>query len=111
MPPQRARQVGLDRVGKVTHRCPVRGNELLGAYLGPTQSRAIPVAMSEAVSQYAQQAGNRLRDRYGDLSDQARERIDHAQDVVRHNPSQSVAAAFGIGLVAGLVVGLALRSR
>jgi len=67
--------------------------------------------MSEAVSQYAQQAGNRLRDRYGDLSDQARERIDHAQDVVRHNPSQSVAAAFGIGLVAGLVVGLALRSR
>jgi len=66
---------------------------------------------TEAVSQYAQQAGDRLRDRYGDLSDQARDRFDHAQDIVRHNPSQSVAAAFGIGLVAGLIVGLALRSR
>jgi len=66
---------------------------------------------TEAVSHYAQQAGDRLRDRYGDLSDQARERFDHAQDMVRHNPGQSVAAAFGIGLVAGLIVGLALRSR
>ena len=66
---------------------------------------------TEAVSQYAQHAGDRLRDRYSDLSDQARERFDYAQDVVRHNPSQSVAAAFGIGLAAGLIVGLALRSR
>jgi len=66
---------------------------------------------SEAVSKIAQQAGDRLRDRYGDLADQARDRYDMAQDVVRHNPSQSVAAAFGVGLVAGLIVGLALRSR
>jgi len=66
---------------------------------------------TEAVSQYAQQAGDRLRDRYGDIADHARERFDYAQDVVRHNPSQSVAAAFGIGIVAGLIVGLAIRSR
>jgi len=66
---------------------------------------------SEAVSNFAQQTGDRLRDRYGDLADQARDRYDMAQDVVRHNPSQSVAAAFGVGLVAGLIVGLALRSR
>ncbi len=33
------------------------------------------------------------------------------QDHVRHNPTQSVATAFGVGLVAGLIVGLALRSR
>jgi len=66
---------------------------------------------TETVSNYAQQAGDRLRDRYGDIAGQARDHLDTAQDVVRHNPSQSVAAAFGIGLVAGLVVGLALRSR
>jgi len=66
---------------------------------------------TEAVSNFAQQTGDRLRDRYGDLSEQARDRLDMAQDVVRHNPSQSVAAAFGVGLVAGLIVGLALRSR
>jgi len=67
--------------------------------------------VTETVSNYAQQAGDRLRDRYGDIAGQARDHLDTAQDVVRHNPSQSVAAAFGIGLVAGLVVGLALRSR
>jgi ElaB/YqjD/DUF883 family membrane-anchored ribosome-binding protein len=34
-----------------------------------------------------------------------------AEDMVRHNPAESVAAAFGVGLVVGLVVGVALRSR
>jgi len=67
--------------------------------------------VTEAVSNYAQQAGDRLRDRYGDIAGRASDHLDSAQDLVRHNPSQSVAAAFGIGLVAGLVVGLALRSR
>jgi uncharacterized protein YjbJ (UPF0337 family) len=77
-----------------------------------TSGGASAVAQAtEAVSNFAQQAGERLRDRYGDLADQARDRFDYAQDMVRHNPSQSVAAAFGVGLVAGLIVGLALRSR
>jgi len=66
---------------------------------------------TEAVSNYAQQAGDRLRDSYGDIAEQARDRYDDMQDHVRHNPGQSVAAAFGIGVVAGLIVGLALRSR
>src|SRR5205085_6383595 len=38
---------------------------------------------AEAVGSYAQQAGERLRDRYGDVADQARERYDQAQDLVR----------------------------
>jgi len=66
---------------------------------------------AEAVSNYTQQAGDRLRDRYGDYAQQARERYDDVQHVVRQNPGQSVATAFGIGIVAGLIVGLALRSR
>lgn len=66
---------------------------------------------TEAVGRYAQQAGERFRDQYGNLADQARDRYDMAQDAVRHNPGQSVAVAFGVGLAAGLVVGLALRSR
>src|SRR5262249_21231876 len=75
--------------------------------LTPRGSSAAAQA-AETVGQYAHQAGDRLRERYGDLADQARERYDMAEDMVRHNPGQSVAAAFGIGLVAGLIVGLAL---
>jgi len=77
---------------------------------------------AEAVGNYAQRTGERMRDQYGyvadqareqfgQLSDQARERYDQAQDMVRQNPAQSVAAAFGVGIVFGLFVGLALRSR
>jgi uncharacterized protein YjbJ (UPF0337 family) len=64
-----------------------------------------------AVGNFAHQAGDRFRDQYGNLTDQAREKYEYGQDLVRHNPAQSVAAAFGVGLVAGLIVGLALRSR
>ena len=87
--------------------------ETIEKYLTELTSRgssAISQA-AETVGHYAQQAGGRLREHYGDVADVARERYDHAQDLVRHNPAQSVAVAFGVGLVAGLVVGLALRSR
>ncbi|WP_435019582.1 CsbD family protein [Tundrisphaera sp. TA3] len=66
---------------------------------------------AEKVSNLAQQAGDRFRDRYGNVSEQARERLESAQDIVRHNPSQALATAFGVGIVAGLIVGLSLRSR
>lgn len=66
---------------------------------------------AEAVGNYAQQAGERVREQYGHFAEQARGGFDRAQETVRHNPGQSLVAAFGVGLVAGLVVGLALRSR
>ncbi len=76
-----------------------------------TRGSSAVAQAAQAVGNYAQYAGDRLRDRYEDFSDRARQRYDDVQDVVRHNPSQSVAAAFGVGLVVGRVVGLALRSR
>jgi len=99
-------------VGRIQQRTG-EGRESIERYLTELTSRgssAIAHA-ADAVGQYAQHAGDRLRDQYGQISDQARERLDQAQDIVRHNPAQSVLAAFGIGLVAGLVVGLAIRSR
>lgn len=89
------------------------GREAIEKFLGELTSRGSSMVSqaAESVGQYAQQAGGRLREHYGDFTDAARERYGNAQDMVRHNPTQSVAAAFGIGLVAGLVVGLALRSR
>jgi uncharacterized protein YjbJ (UPF0337 family) len=66
---------------------------------------------AQTVSNLAQQAGERFRDRYGNVSEQAREHLESAQDIVRHNPSQALATAFGVGIVAGLIVGLSFRSR
>ena len=99
-------------VGKIQQKTG-EGREAIEKFLGELTSHggsAISQAAG-AVSHFAASAGDRFRDQYGNLSDQARERLGSAQDMVRHNPGQSVAAAFGVGLVAGLIVGLALRSR
>jgi len=89
------------------------GREAIEHYLSNLTARGSSAIAqtAETVGQYAHQAGDRLREHYGQFADQARERYDRAEDMVRHNPTQSVAAAFGIGLVAGLIVGLAIRSR
>jgi uncharacterized protein YjbJ (UPF0337 family) len=75
-------------------------------------------AVAESARDYAQQAGaylgtagNRIRERYDDLSDAAHERYAMAEDMVRHNPGRSLMVAFGVGLAVGLVVGLSARSR
>jgi len=99
-------------VGKIQQRTG-EGREAIEKFLGDLTSHGAS-AISQAagaVSNFAATAGDRFRDQYGNVTDQARERFDSAQDLVRHNPTQSVAAAFGVGLVAGLIVGLALRSR
>src|SRR5262249_19359058 len=89
------------------------GREVIERFLSDlTSHSASAVAQAaEAVGHYAQQAGDRLRDQYGQWAGEARERFEMAEDMVRHNPGQSVAVAFGVGLVAGVIVGLALRSR
>jgi len=99
-------------VGKIQQRTG-EGREAIETFLTGLTGKggSVIASAAEKVSDIAQNAGARFRDQYGNLSDQARERLDTAQDLVRHNPGQSVAAAFGVGLVAGLVVGLALRSK
>lgn len=99
-------------VGRIQQRTG-EGREAIEKFLTDLTSRggSAVAQAAEAVSGYAQHAGERLRDNYGQVSDQAREGYERAQDLVRHNPGQSVVAAFGIGIVAGLIVGLALRSR
>jgi uncharacterized protein YjbJ (UPF0337 family) len=99
-------------VGRIQQRTG-EGREAIEKYLTELTSRgASSISQAtEAVSGLAQQAGERLREGYGQVADRTYEGYDRAQDLVRHNPGQSVAAAFGVGIVAGLIVGLALRSR
>ena len=92
-------------VGKIQQRTG-EGREAVEKFLSELTSGGSSAIANAAgaVSNFAQQAGDRFRDRYGNLSDSA-------QDLVRHNPSQSLVTAFGVGIVAGLIVGLSFRSR
>ena len=62
---------------------------------------------SKTVAHAADAAGQYVHE----VSDQIRERYEHAERMVRHHPTETVIAVFGIGLVAGLIAGLAIRSR
>jgi len=70
---------------------------------------------AEKVGQYAQdamqQARDQFRDRRQELTDQFGDGYERMERAVQQNPTQSVAAALGVGLVLGIMVGLALRSR
>ena len=53
-----------------------------------------------AAGRYAHQVGDQIRERY-----------DNAEGLVRHHPAETVVAVFGVGLVAGLIIGLSIRPR
>src|SRR5215212_2025497 len=66
---------------------------------------------TEMAREYAEQAGETLRG----AADQVRQRTQgYAQDaqaMVRNRPAESVAVAFGAGLIVGLMVGIVSGSR
>jgi uncharacterized protein YjbJ (UPF0337 family) len=66
---------------------------------------------AETVGQYAHYAGDSVRDSYNRISDQLGRPYEMTRELVRDNPAGSVATAFGVGVLLGLVLGLALRSR
>jgi uncharacterized protein YjbJ (UPF0337 family) len=78
------------------------GREAIETFFAETTARG-----SSAVA-YAADVAGRYAHR---VSDQIRQRYDNAESAFRHHPSETVIAAFSIGLVAGLIGGLAMRSR
>jgi len=73
-------------------------------------SSAIESAAEEA-RQYASQAGEVLHEQYAQAADAVAAGLEGAQNSVRRRPVESVAVAFGAGLIAGTVAGLLLRGR
>jgi uncharacterized protein YjbJ (UPF0337 family) len=66
---------------------------------------------SEAAREYANQAADAMYGASDQVREYAREGFETAQSMVRRHPSESVAIAFGTGLLIGVVCGLACRSR
>ena len=64
-----------------------------------------------SVKDFASQALHTVKDGAGVVADHARSGYATAERVVKHRPASSVAAAFGGGLLIGIVVSLLFRSR
>lgn len=67
--------------------------------------------VSEKASQYAGDAGEYVREQYGQISDQAQRGYQQSVRTLSRHPLESAGVAFGIGLVAGIAIGLSLTSR
>jgi ElaB/YqjD/DUF883 family membrane-anchored ribosome-binding protein len=78
------------------------GRDAIEAFFSEMASRGSSAVAqaTDAAGQYAHQVG-----------DQVRERYESAEGLVRRHPTETVVVAFGIGLVAGLITGLAIRAR
>jgi len=99
-------------VGRIQERTGER-REAIEQFLGNlTAGGASAVSQAaETVGDYATHASERLREHYSELSGQARERYDQVYEVVQHNPIQWVGIAFGVGVLVGLLLAPAVRSR
>jgi len=65
----------------------------------------------EQVQQRSQQAADQFRQGYDQASEAVRQRYEEAEEMIRERPAESAAVCFGVGMLVGVVLGLALRSR
>lgn len=62
-------------------------------------------------SDFASHAGERVQQGAEQASRMAKDSYRQAENVVRHNPAESVAVCFGAGVLVGLMVGMMISNR
>ena len=99
-------------VGKIQHKTG-EAREAIESFLDEltAQGSSAIAQAAESARNYAGYASEQVREGYNRISDQLGRNYEASQDLVRENPAQTVATAFGVGVLLGVVVGLALRSR
>jgi len=65
----------------------------------------------ETVQERSKQAADNLRRGYDQASEAVRQRYEDAEELIKERPAESAAVCFGVGMLVGFVLGLALRSR
>lgn len=70
-----------------------------------------PNSVADAGREYAQQAAEAAQQFAGDIQERLGEQLDQVRETVRQRPAESVAIAFGTGIVAGIILGLLSRSK
>jgi uncharacterized protein YjbJ (UPF0337 family) len=99
-------------VGKIQQRTG-EAREAIEQFLGEAAAQGASAVAQAAgqVGQYAHYAGEQVKEGYNRISDQFGRGYDYSQEMIRDNPGRSLATAFGVGILLGVVVGMALRSR
>jgi uncharacterized protein YjbJ (UPF0337 family) len=75
------------------------------------QTSGAVAKVADTARQYTDQAREAVRGAAEQVRYRAGERYQDAQELVRQQPAEAVAVAFGTGLLVGLLIGLMARSR
>lgn len=65
----------------------------------------------ETVHERSKHAAESFRKGYDKAAESVREGYEHAEEMVKQRPAESAAVCFGVGMLVGVILGLALRSR
>jgi len=66
---------------------------------------------TETAREYAQQAMETVQQRSKQAADSFRQGYEDAEEMIKERPAESAAVCFGVGMLVGVILGLALRSR
>jgi ElaB/YqjD/DUF883 family membrane-anchored ribosome-binding protein len=66
---------------------------------------------ASTVREYAEAAGEQVSHAYDQVAQGVQRGYEAAEEHVREKPAQSLAIAFGAGMLMGVIVGAMLRSR
>ena len=83
------------------------------SYLGEVSGNAASAigTAAEAVRDYAQHTSDSVQQTAKQAVGQMRAGYNEAERFVRNRPGESLLVGFGVGLIAGVVIALSLRSR
>lgn len=65
----------------------------------------------ETVQNRTQHAAESMRRGYDQATQQMRHGYEEAEEMIRERPAESAAVCFGVGMVVGVILGLALRGK
>ena len=66
---------------------------------------------AETVRDYAQQAADGVQETSKKAAESVRHGYEEAEQMIKQRPGESVAVCFGVGMLVGVVLGLAVRGR
>jgi uncharacterized protein YjbJ (UPF0337 family) len=87
------------------------GNGSQGLNQAAETAREYAHQAMETVQQRSQQAAEGFRRSYDQASESMKHGYEEAEAMIRERPAESAAVCFGVGMVVGVILGLALRGR
>jgi uncharacterized protein YjbJ (UPF0337 family) len=67
--------------------------------------------MADTAREYAHQAMEKMQHRYGQAAESFRHGYEEAEHLVKDRPMESLSVCFGVGVLAGVLLGLVMSSR